>query len=309
MYSYNGDVVINGEKYEDGKEALARLQDYGCLHFKTDVILGVSEPRYDKAELEKQKAKDKELIEYGGRKKTAYEWQQGARRLEAETRRQRNISFMAKQSGDKILERNTNEKISFYRAKYDDLCDKVGIEKRYNRMGVGQLKGVDKIEKSGIIKEKELAQASSIFVNKNETLFRYAKNIKPEEGFEDIVSHANANLFEIDMVGNGNPDDFITLSPKQMVERIRNSNGYHGGDIRLIACQAGARENGAAQQVADILGKKVMAATEIVNVDAEGRLFVSDNRVLAQMWNEADEKEKGKFKETGKWVVFLPKNK
>ena len=96
MYSYKGDVTIDGVTYKDGSEALARLEDYGCLHFKDDVILGVSEPRYNKDWLEAQKKKDSELIEYNGVEKTGYEWKQTQRRLEWETRRQRDISFMAK---------------------------------------------------------------------------------------------------------------------------------------------------------------------------------------------------------------------
>ena len=37
--------TINGFHFESADEALERLQDYGCLHFKTPIICGVSEPR------------------------------------------------------------------------------------------------------------------------------------------------------------------------------------------------------------------------------------------------------------------------
>ena len=63
MYAYEGTVSIGGKTYENGSEALTRLGDYGCLHFKTDIILGVSEPRYDDEWLSKQKEQDKQLIE------------------------------------------------------------------------------------------------------------------------------------------------------------------------------------------------------------------------------------------------------
>ena len=33
-----------GIKYESADEALERLNDYGCLHFKTPILLGISEP-------------------------------------------------------------------------------------------------------------------------------------------------------------------------------------------------------------------------------------------------------------------------
>ena len=151
MYSYNGKVTINGRTYDDGAEALARLSDYGCLHFKIDVILGISEPRYDEKWIAEQKEKDKELIEFNGKQKTAYEWQQAQRRLETETRRHRDIAHMAKASGDKILAKQCEDKIVAYRKTYDDLCDKVGLEKRYNRMATYYPKGIDKAGGNGII--------------------------------------------------------------------------------------------------------------------------------------------------------------
>lgn len=153
MYSYDGKATIDGITYEDGKEALARLEDYGCLHFKTEVILGVSVPRYDEKWLDEQKEKDKELIEYNGKEKTMYEWQQAQRRIETATRQQGDIANMAKASGNKLLEKQCRDKISMYREKYEDLCDKVGLEKRYNRMAsYGGKKSVDISRKSGIIK-------------------------------------------------------------------------------------------------------------------------------------------------------------
>ena len=151
MYSYKGDVRIGGVKYEDGTEALKRLEDYGCLHFKMDVILGVSEPRYTEEWLSEQKRKDKELIEFNGKKKTAYDWQQTQRRIETECRRQGDIANMAKASGDKALQKQCKEKISAYRSTYDDLCDTVGLEKRYNRMAA--YKGLTEIKNERIIRE------------------------------------------------------------------------------------------------------------------------------------------------------------
>ena len=152
MYAYGDTTIIGGVKYESGKEALERLEDYGCLHFKTDVILGVSEPRYSEKWLKAQKAKDTELIEFDGRKKTKYEWQQAQRRIECETRRQRDIAYMAKASGDNVLLKECNDRIKIYREKYDELCDATGLEKRYNRMATYYPKSVDKIGESGIIK-------------------------------------------------------------------------------------------------------------------------------------------------------------
>ena len=43
--------TVNGEHFPSADEALERLGDYGCLHFKKPIICGISEPRYSKEEL------------------------------------------------------------------------------------------------------------------------------------------------------------------------------------------------------------------------------------------------------------------
>lgn len=134
IYSLNGRKTVNGVTYEDASEALARLEDYGCLHTKSGVILGVSVPRYDEKWIEEQKEKDKELIEYDGQFKTKNEWQIKQRKLENATRKQYNTMQMAKVSGNNILAKDCEDKINIFKDKYTDLCDKVGLEKRYNRM-------------------------------------------------------------------------------------------------------------------------------------------------------------------------------
>lgn len=134
MYSYNGRVTVDGITYEDGKEALNALGDYGCLHFKDDVILGVSQPRYSKKELDEIQRQSTELIEYDGRKKTLYEWKQTQRRFERAVRTKQTQADMFRESGN-IAEANMRKKeIAAYRAKYDDLCDKLGLTKRTERM-------------------------------------------------------------------------------------------------------------------------------------------------------------------------------
>lgn len=134
MYSYNGRVTVDGITYEDGKEALNALGDYGCLHFKDDVILGVSQPRYSKKELDEIQRQSTELIEYDGRKKTLYQWKQTQRRFERAVRTKQTQADMFRESGN-IAEANMRKKeIAAYRAKYDDLCDKLDLTKRTERM-------------------------------------------------------------------------------------------------------------------------------------------------------------------------------
>lgn len=154
MYSYNGRKVINGVAYEDGAEALDRLHDYGCLHFKTDVILGVSVPRYSKAELERIHRETTELIEYGGREKTLYEWKQTQRALERGVRNEQQKADVFDAAGMKRRAQNCRDRVKAYRDKYEDMCKNVkGIEPRLDRMRTYKAKAnVDISGGSDIIK-------------------------------------------------------------------------------------------------------------------------------------------------------------
>ena len=56
QYSLHGKKTINGVVYEDfeASGASSALQDYGCLHYRTPILLGISEPRFSKKQPEKK---------------------------------------------------------------------------------------------------------------------------------------------------------------------------------------------------------------------------------------------------------------
>ena len=158
MYSYRGTVRIGGKTYIDGTEALERLKDYNCLHFKIDVILGVSQPRYSKAELDRIQRETTDMIEYNGQKKTLYEWKQTQRKMERVVRNETAVRDMAAASGDRTLVKDCNAKIGAYRAKYDELCGQVkGLEPRLDRMAsYGQKSLTDRGENGMITIEGDM---------------------------------------------------------------------------------------------------------------------------------------------------------
>ena len=142
------------------------------------------------------------------------------------------------------------------------------------------------------------------FVNNKEKLFRYAEKIVAEPGYTDFVSHGTPDGFIIYMHTDkdGYPtDDGVFYTPKEFAEMIKNSSSYHGGDIRLIACQTGRNDDGAAKQVADLLGVTIKAPTEIVNLNDKGEIFLTDSDVLADLWMS-----EVKVKQSGKWRIFKP---
>lgn len=134
MFSKYGDKTVDGKTYPDGAEALARLNDYNCHHRKMDVILGVSEPRYNAAEIEEKNRKTSKVIEYDGKEKTRYEWIQKQREIEREVRKQKTTANMAKAAGDNQLVKDCNTRIKALKAKYNDLTESVGLQKTEERM-------------------------------------------------------------------------------------------------------------------------------------------------------------------------------
>ena len=138
QYSLHGKKTINGVVYEDfeASGASSALQDYGCLHYRTPILLGISEPRFSKkqlAEIEEQNNKEYTIGERTGNR---YFWSQRMRNLESATREQKTIRDLARSSGDKVLVKKCNDKIKAYRQKYDEICNATGLYPETKRMSV-----------------------------------------------------------------------------------------------------------------------------------------------------------------------------
>lgn len=139
QYSKGEAKTVNGVHYPSAEKdgVYDRLyKDYGCLHYETDIILGVSEPRYTDKELARLKARDERVFDIDGKQMTGYEANQAMRRIETEVRKQKDIRNMAKATGDSVLVRDCNYRIKAYQAKYDEISEITGIAKETKRMSV-----------------------------------------------------------------------------------------------------------------------------------------------------------------------------
>lgn len=131
--------VINGKKFESADKALERLQDYGCLHFKTPIICGISEPTYTDDELKRLNLKNAQKYNIYGQDMTGYEVTQKMRALESSIREQKDIKTIAKASGDNVLVNKTNAKIKQLMEKYENISKIPGIDmdkKRLSQIGI-----------------------------------------------------------------------------------------------------------------------------------------------------------------------------
>ena len=132
--------TINGIHFESADEALERLQDYGCLHFKTPIICGVSEPVYSAGELKRLNEENAKTYEINGKELTGYEASQQMRRLETAVRNEKSIRDLARASGDKELVKQCTQKIMAYQNKYNEISEITGIAREPKRMSIPRSK-------------------------------------------------------------------------------------------------------------------------------------------------------------------------
>lgn len=127
------------------KEAKPLLEEFGCLHFKFSVLLGISRPAYSKEELARLKAEGARTFEFEGKKYTQYEAKQLQGKLENAIVRQKELANMAKAAGDEVLRREVQGHINLLSSKYHKLCQASGLPTRAERMKVGGFRKVKTI--------------------------------------------------------------------------------------------------------------------------------------------------------------------
>ena len=136
--------TVNGVFYPSAEKAgvYDRLyEDYNCRHYETDIILGVSEPRYSPEELARLKAENERQYEINGISKDGYGWSQVLRNLESNTRNAKDqINALQAFGNSEPQIADLNKKIKAYRQKYNEICDVTGIKPDLKRMSVPKVK-------------------------------------------------------------------------------------------------------------------------------------------------------------------------
>lgn len=137
----------------------------------------------------------------------------------------------------------------------------------------------------------KLARHGNNFTSKLDNLNKYAEKIEPIEGYTDIVGHGDP----FSMVFRDADGNESNVSAKEFADILEKGGIYQGGKIRLIACQTGAGDGVVPTYLAKRFNTEVLAPTEIVNVDSEGKMILADVEENAKMGIE-----------TGEWVLFGP---
>ncbi|MEG0998869.1 MAG: phage minor capsid protein [Clostridiales bacterium] len=130
--------MINGRHYKSFSEVEGLLSEYGCLHLKFPIILGVSEPTYTDKQLDKFEAADKKTFEFEGKHYTTYKASQVQRKLETSARHAKDRQIIAKAAGDDTLRRQEQERINLITSKYAKFSKAAGLPTKAERMSVSK---------------------------------------------------------------------------------------------------------------------------------------------------------------------------
>ena len=132
--------TVNGVFYPSAEKegVYDRLyEDYNCRHYETDIILGVSEPRYSAEELKRFEEQDKRLYKIGNIEKDGYGWSQSMRACETEIRKCKDEINALKAFGNSEAEiKALRQRIKTVRAKYNEIAEITGISAEQKRLSV-----------------------------------------------------------------------------------------------------------------------------------------------------------------------------
>ena len=138
QYAKGDGKTVNGVFYPSAEKegVYDRLyEDYNCRHYETDIILGVSEPRYSAEELKRFEEQDKRLYKIGNIEKDGYGWSQSMRACETEIRRCKDEINALKAFGNSEAEiKALRQRIKTVRAKYNEIAEVTGISPEPKRM-------------------------------------------------------------------------------------------------------------------------------------------------------------------------------
>ena len=160
LYAKGEGRTIKGVYYPSIDTVQPLLDEYGCLHFKISVILGLSKPTYPKKELAKLKAKDNKPVVFEGKKITKYEASQKQSTLETAMRHCDDRLAIAKAADNEILILKETERMRRLQNKYNELSKASGLPTKWERTVSGlktSKKPLTTSGSSGIIKYRGLS--------------------------------------------------------------------------------------------------------------------------------------------------------
>lgn len=137
---------VDGKAYQGFQRPIG---EWNCNHFAFDIVLGISKRMHSEEELEQWCSANNEGCTIDGEHYTNYEAGQLMRQLETKVRRQKDVAAVAKASGDDILRRQAQSKITQYTEAYKRVADASGLATRFERMNVAGFKDTKSLQGKG----------------------------------------------------------------------------------------------------------------------------------------------------------------
>lgn len=288
-----------------GLGAVDGLEGANCRHRRFPWVEGVSERTYTDEQLEH--IDDSHGCTFDGKDYTAYEATQMQRRIERTVRKLKREKAAYKATGLHEDETAANIRLRRLNAKYKAFSAEAGLPEQPERMRVyftddATLKtanamkthraevaaanakddsdtlkffGADARDNlNSIVKRRtmKLENGFACFPD-GDPLNENVKMVKPLKTYFDVAMHGSQTA-----VGFGSEE--TNMSPRLLASVIRHSNGWDGQKVRLLSCNTGKRiENDYcfAEELANALGVKVKAPTDVLYIPPNGEMYVGDS--------------------------------
>ena len=122
---------------EEGLTPTEALEEYGCKHFISAIICGVSPASYSPDQLKDLDEKDSGTFEIDGKTKSGYEWSQSMRRIETEIRKEKGmIAGLEGFEKNKEAIKEHRQRISALKNKHKQIADAINVRVDESRVRV-----------------------------------------------------------------------------------------------------------------------------------------------------------------------------
>ena len=126
-------VDVDGKHYAGFERPITQWR---CRHVVFYILLGVTRRMYTDEQLKNWKEDNQKGCVIDGKEYTNYQATQLMRSIETEIRRQKDTAVLAKESGDDILRRECQGKITQLTKKYNEVAEEAGLRKQMQRTSV-----------------------------------------------------------------------------------------------------------------------------------------------------------------------------
>ena len=126
----------------DHKNGFRPISTMNCYHYVFSIVLGVNKPEYSEEQLQKIIDDNDKGAIIDGKHYTNYEITQLQRSFERKIRKQKDIQILAKESGNKELIKESQDRIKQLTNKYKEISKISGLPTRMDRLKVANYRRI-----------------------------------------------------------------------------------------------------------------------------------------------------------------------